>query len=181
MLTLKERKTKDIFTYEDLNNLPEGLYEIIDGRIIEMTPTGVIHGLIENKLGKILDERLSEKGYVMTGEVGILITKEPLRVRGADIVYISKDRLKTIDKGILKISPDLIVEILSPSDIYLAIDAKIKDYIDIGVKRIVIINPEEKILSTINEDRSLRFYTFDDEVEFFDEIKIKLAEVMKQL
>ncbi|MCF6149100.1 MAG: Uma2 family endonuclease [Candidatus Kuenenia sp.] len=170
---------KDIFFYDDLDKLPAGLYEIIDGRIIEMTPSGIIHGFSENKVGKILDENLSQKGYVLTGEVGILISKEPLKIRGADIAFVTKDRLKTIDKGILKISPDLIVEILSPSDVYLAVDAKIKDYIDIGVNRIVIINPEEKIISTISEDRSLRFYTFDDEVEFYKDVKIKLAEVMK--
>ncbi len=45
--------------------------------------------------------------------------------------------------------------------------------LDIGVDRIVIIKPEGKIISVINEDRSLKFYTFQDEVEFFNNVKIK--------
>ncbi len=178
MLTLKKKEFKKLLTYNDLDNLPEGLYEIIDGRIVEMSPTGIIHGLIENKIGKILDEKLAQKGYVLTGEVGILISKSPLRIRGADIIFISKDRLKTVNREILSVPPELVVEILSPSDVYLAIDAKVKDYMDIGVGRIIIINPEDRIISIVDENRRLRFYTFGEEVEFLEGIKIKIAELV---
>ncbi len=36
MSVLEKRK----LTYKDINRLPEGSYEIIDGEIVEMAPTG---------------------------------------------------------------------------------------------------------------------------------------------
>ncbi len=118
----KDSLNERILTYNDIDSLPEGLYEIIDGRIVEVSPTGILHGLLEGEIYRLLYDKLSDKGYILVGEVGVLITKDPLRIRGADIVYISKEKLKSIEKGILKIPPDLIVEIVSPSDSFTAIE-----------------------------------------------------------
>jgi len=35
---------KERLTYEEIDKLPEGSYEIIDGEIVEMAPTGFEHG-----------------------------------------------------------------------------------------------------------------------------------------
>jgi len=83
---------KERLTYEEIDKLPEGSYEIIDGEIVEMAPTGFEHGGIELDIGSFLKKKLKNKGYVAVGEVGILISKNPLRIRGADVVYISKEK-----------------------------------------------------------------------------------------
>ena len=44
MATVADKAT---YTYADLNRLPDGNYEIIDGERREMTPTGFEHGRFE--------------------------------------------------------------------------------------------------------------------------------------
>ena len=43
-----------------------------------------------------------DKGYVAVGEVGIVINKQPLRIRAADVVYLSKEKCPDPPKGMLK-------------------------------------------------------------------------------
>ncbi|GEM_PF-5332869 len=77
-------KTKKKLTYHDLQNgLPEGHYEIIDGEVKEVVPTGFLHGKWEGEIYSKLKEVLKNKGFIGEGKVGILISKEPLRIRGA--------------------------------------------------------------------------------------------------
>lgn len=79
-----------MLTYENINSLPEGNYEIIDGAIVPVTPSGFRHGKFECVLSEILRKHLGSKGYVAVGGVGIVITKKPFRLRAADVVYVSK-------------------------------------------------------------------------------------------
>ena len=46
---MKTLINKQVFTYEDINRLPDGNYEIIDGERRDMTPTGFEHGHFEGK------------------------------------------------------------------------------------------------------------------------------------
>ena len=56
-------------------------------------------------------------GHVLVGEVGIYTNRNPDTVRGADVAYISKDRLaQTQSQSYLDVAPELIVEVLSPGD-----------------------------------------------------------------
>ncbi|MBK3332167.1 Uma2 family endonuclease [Persephonella atlantica] len=176
MSVLEKRK----LTYKDINRLPEGSYEIIDGDIVEMAPTGFEHGEIELDIGYFLRKKLKDKGYVSSGEVGILISRDPLRIRGADIVYISKERLKEKPKGILEIPPDLIIEIISPNNTVSEMEEKIEDYFKIGVPRVILIDPQtQKVYLYQNGKKSINLYTFDEELEFIDGLKAKVKDIIE--
>ena len=54
MSVLEKRK----LTYKDINRLPEGSYEILDGEIVEMAPTGFEHGEFKLDLGYFLRKKL---------------------------------------------------------------------------------------------------------------------------
>ena len=56
-----------------------GPCELIDGRIVAMSPTGGRHGIIESRLGSALSFFVQEHnlGWVLTGEVGIDIDAIP--------------------------------------------------------------------------------------------------------
>ncbi len=112
-MKLKER----LLTYEDIGSIPEG-YEVVRGRLKELVPTGGEHGFFEQKIARKVDEKYEAHGYVLVGEVGLIVSKDPLTIRAADIVYISKDRCPTLPKGMLEIPPDLVVEIVSPGNTY---------------------------------------------------------------
>lgn len=53
---------KIYFTYEDINRLPDGNYEIIDGKRREITPSGFEHGSLEGGLSDKLSRHLKDKG-----------------------------------------------------------------------------------------------------------------------
>lgn len=170
---------KKVFTYEDINSLPEGNYEIIDGERKDMTPAKFYHGDLEGTLYEFIKRHLKDKGYVAVGEVGIVITKSPLRLRSADVVYISKERSPEKPRGMLEIPPDLIIEILSEDNTAKEINDKVKDYLSIGVKRAVLVDPFTEIVTVFQHGKKeAGFYNFDDEFEMIEGIKIRPKEVL---
>jgi Uma2 family endonuclease len=170
---------KSIFTYEDLDHLPEGNYEIIDGERRDMSPTGAIHGKIEFKLAKLLENYFGMKGHVLVGEVGVVIKRFPLQVRAADVVYISKTKLQVLPRGMLETAPDLIIEIVSPDNTIYEMTEKVKDYLSIGVDRVILIDPQAESVSIYQSGRrEVSLYSFDEEFQLIDEVKVKLKEVL---
>ncbi len=172
MTTMLEKR---IFTYEDIDSLPEGNYEIIDGKRRDMTPTQFYHGDFELSIGEFLKKHLKDNGYVAVGEVGIVITKSPFRLRAADVVYISKEKSPERPKGMLEIAPDLIIEILSDYNTASAINDKVKDYLSIGVKRVILVDPLTETVTVFQHGKKeAGYYSFADEFELIDGITIKM-------
>ena len=170
---------KNVFTYEDIGHLPEGWYEIIDGERRYMTPTGFRHGKLENIFGEILRRNLKDKGYVATGEVGIIIRKSPLTLRAADVVYVSKKTSPIEPIGMLEIAPDLIIEIISEDNTQWEINEKVKDYFSIGAKRIIWVDPFSETITLFQHGRKEAIYlSFDEEFELVDGIMIRLKELV---
>jgi len=185
---------KSIFTYEDIGHLPsDPWYEIVDGERRDMTPTGFRHGKLENIFGEILRRNLKDKGYVATGEVGIIIRRSPLTLRAADVVYVSKKTSPIEPIGMLEITPDLIIEIVSEeiatppaSPPYKGgvwggseINEKVKDYLSIGVQRIIWVDPFSETITIFQHRRKEAIYlSFDEEFELIDGIMIRLKELL---
>ena len=171
---------KKVLHYEDVHALPEGHYEIIEGKRVEMTPTGFTHGKFELKIANFLGDRLKDRGHVAVGEIGIVIAKRPFRLRAADVVYISKKTSPKEPEGILEIAPDLIVEILSKNDTVWKMNDKIKDYLSIGVKRLVIVDPYAEFITVYqNSKKEAANFDFDEAFELVDGVKIKMRDVIE--
>ncbi len=121
-----------------------GPCELIDGEIVPMSPTGGVHGWIESTLGRALGTFVEERdlGWVMGGEVGIYIRRNPDRVRGADVAFWSHERLpEGPPPGFLDVAPELVVEVISPTDRWRDIREKIGEYFAIGVDRVWVVEP----------------------------------------
>ncbi len=172
MTALLEKKT---FTYEDINSLPEGNYEIIDGERRDTTPTMFRHGKFEGIFYELLRKHLKDKGYIAVGEVGIVISRNPFRLRAADVVYISKETSPVEPVGMLETPPDLIIEILSEDNTAKEINDKVKDYLSIGVKRVILVDPfTETVTAFQHGKKEAGYYSFADEFELIDGITIKM-------
>ena len=176
---MKTLASKHIFTYDDIHRLPEGNYEIINGERCGMTPTGFEHGDFEGRLSELLRRHLKDKGYVAVGEIGILINKTPLKIRAADVVYISKEKTPEMPKGILEIPPDLIIEIISESNTAWEMTDKVKDYLSIGVERIILIDPLTQTVTLHQKGkREASFFDFEEEVTLFEGITLRIKEIL---
>lgn len=175
---MKALLDKKVFAYSDVNFLPDGNYEVIDGEMVAMTPSGFRHGKLEYVISEVLGKNLSSKGHVAVGEVGIVIRKKPLRLRAADVVYVSKEMSPHEPVGMLEIPPDLVVEIISEDETVGKIDEKVQDYLSIGVKRVVCINPFMETVTIHYYGKSAAgYYSFDEEFELVDKVFVKLREL----
>ena len=73
-----------LITGEDLARTPGlGSCELIDGRMVPMTPTSPEHGRIEGNVFRVLDAfvRPRRLGKVFAGGVGVYTQRNPDRVR----------------------------------------------------------------------------------------------------
>lgn len=121
-----------------------GPCELIDGTIIPLSPTGGEHGRIESNLAFELRRFAEGKqlGWTLSGEVGIVIRKNPDRIRAADVVFVSRARGPGgIPKGFFSFALDLIAEIVSPTDRWQDMRAKLEDYFSIGTESVWVVEP----------------------------------------
>ncbi len=124
-----------------------GPCELIDGVIVRMSPTGERHGFLASRLISFLYQfgRDTEAGWVMGGEVGIYIRRDPDRIRAADIAFWSKRRRPDgPSTGFSEVAPNLVVEILSPTDRWPEINEKIVDYFSVAVGELWLVDPSEE-------------------------------------
>jgi putative restriction endonuclease len=86
----------------------------VDGRIVPVSPTNPEHGCIEATIAVALGNfaRAPNLGLVITGDVGIFTRRNPDRVRGADVVFISHAEYerRTKTRGFLDVAPGLVVD-----------------------------------------------------------------------
>ncbi len=138
-----------VLTGEELLNLGDiGPCELIDGRIIPLPPTGGEHGTIEGNIAYLLNAYVRSRslGWVLTGEVGIYTRRGPDHVRAADVAFVSKNQVSVIPSGFLDTPPELVVEIVSPSDRWQDLRDKIDEYFLVGVHTLWIVEPKTRTI-----------------------------------
>ena len=157
-----------LITGEALAELGDiGPHELVEGRIVLMSPTGNRHGEIEINIGAELRAfvRSQKLGRVQVGEVGIFTGRDPDTVRAADILYISNERYaQQRSPGYLTVAPELIVEILSANERWTDVTQKLREYFDIGVRLVWIVDPEAQRIYAYRSLTEVREFTDDDEL-----------------
>jgi Uma2 family endonuclease len=154
-------------TAEELWRLaPQERGELVNGRFIEMPPTGHPHGTVETNVAAELRAFVKARnlGKVMSGEVGIITRRDPDTVRGADVAYISQARLaKAKAKGYLDVPPELVVEVVSPSDRWTDINEKVDEYLARGVDEVWVVDPRTRRV-TCYRSTAMRTYQQEDQL-----------------
>jgi Uma2 family endonuclease len=94
-------------------------YELLNGRVVMTPPSGYPHGFIEGKIGGILEPFIRER------QLGVYLgSSQGFELPSGDTVapdhsFVSTDRWQAMpppqEGEFLRVVPDLIVEILSPS------------------------------------------------------------------
>ncbi len=169
-----------LWTYEDYvrGRIPPEVSEVVNGKEVEKMPVGGLHGFLEGVIYAYLYSKLKDGFHVLVGEVALLLSREPLVLRGADIVVVSKERMKEIPEGAIEIPPDLVVEIVSPSDSAEYVQSKMRDYRDWGVLKQVWVYPKVREVVVVDEG-GISVYDEEDEVEVLKGVKFRLGEFMK--
>lgn len=155
-----------LITGEELFEMGDiGPYELIEGRIVPMAPTGDEHGGNEGNFYYVLRSfvDLHKLGKVRVGEVGIYVRRNPDTVRGADVVFISNERYAQRKSGsFLDVAPDLVVEILSPHDKWSEVTQKLREYFAIGVRLVWVADAKVKSVYAYRSLTNVREFTKND-------------------
>lgn len=130
--------------------LPSGVdrFEIVDGEVVLLSPTGGKHGQVEGNVFFLLAShvRAHRLGRVYVGEVGVVTRSEPLTVRGADVawVHIEHEPVQMSPEGYLLTAPVVVVEVLSPNDRVSEVETKVQEYFRIGVRVVLLMDPQNQ-------------------------------------
>jgi Uma2 family endonuclease len=144
-----------------------GPAELVNGEIVTRMPTGHPHGFIENIIGAFLFIYLQANriGRALTGEVGIITKRQPYTVRAADVVFISHERLAEAQpEGYLDVAPELVIEIMSPSNSWTETQEKLADYFAIGVKMVWVVDLQLEQIHVYRSLEEIQLFRLDDEL-----------------
>ena len=144
--------TTHLVTAEELAKFPDDdyRYELVQGRVIRMSPTGVLHGWLVMHFGSALTQHVQSTGVgLVLTEVGFRLSSSPDTVRAPDLAFI-RERLPeaSFPRGFWQGPPDLAVEVLSPDDRPADIRAKVAEYLTHGVPLVLVIDPDERMVTT---------------------------------
>lgn len=152
-----------IYTVTDLAELaalPENRdkkFELIEGVIFEVTTGTPAHGyVILRAARRLLDfAETHQLGEVFTDTVTYELSPEDEFV--PDVSFISKERAPSLPPKRYFIAPDLVVEVLSPSNTLSEILHKVQRYIYFGTKVVWLIYPDEGLAYIVRRGMEPRF------------------------
>ncbi len=181
-----------LMTVEEFAQLPANdvPLELVRGRIVEMNVPRSRHGEVLAAVTGIVRGFVRQRklGRVMAGDSGVITTRDPDSLRGADVAFYSYSRVPQgrIDPRVyLDASPEVIFEIRSPDDRTASILEKVAEYLRADVLCVCVLDPIRETIHVyedsadapvivLNADDELAISHIDDDfrvpvLEFFED------------
>lgn len=122
---------------------PDERWELVEGALIKMPPAGNLHGALAHIVsyyvtGHVLPRRL---GVVLSAEAGFIVKRHPDTLRAPDVAFVAKERLEhgRPAMGFAEMAPDLVVEVVSPSDSADPVQKKTRMWLEAGVRLVLVV------------------------------------------
>lgn len=151
--------TTPLMTAEEFlaHHVHERGVELVRGRLVRLPMPGAKHGEVCANAALILGPFIKSHGLgrIMSNDTFVQTREEPASFRGADVCFISYSRLpkdQETPRGALP-SPDLVVEVRSPTDRVNTLIAKATEYVEAGVAVVLVLFPESESATIIRSDR----------------------------
>ena len=132
--------------------------ELIQGVFCETMSTGREHGEIAANtafelLSFVKPRRL---GVVTTSDSGVLLERDPDTVREPDVAFFAADRIgPEREPRFSDVVPDLVVEIISPSDDLDNVFNKARMWLSFGVKLVWVVHPDTRSVDVHRDGRNV--------------------------
>lgn len=165
-----------LFTADELEDMPhrdehgnDRRLELVRGELIIMSPTKPLHGIVcarlTTRLGSFVEEH--NLGETFGAETGFVVERDPDSVLGADVAFVSRERLDAVENfdKFFSFAPDLAVEVLSPSNTKSEIDQKITMYFAAGSRAVWVFNPKRRTASAYSSPSEFRALTEHDTLD----------------
>jgi len=149
MATQQHPDVDRTYTIDEYMRLAESgeRYELVNGRLSPMAPTSWEHGDVGGLLTIYLGHYVLQHGLgrVYAAETAFVLNAETRDVRAADIAFVAAARIPgVLDPGPLPFPPDLVVEVISPSDRLTEVRKKARVYQRAGIPLVWVVNPRPR-------------------------------------
>jgi Uma2 family endonuclease len=178
-------------THQQYLDMPEmkARYSIINGILVmDAVPTPEHQLILQELLLKLVPFiREHRLGELFIAPLDIVIRRDPLRTRQPDLMFISYWRCSIIRQQVIEGGPDLVIEILSPSNTCRELEEKLQDYQAIGVREAWIVAPQGRIVEVLQLSpeciERLGLYGLGDSIvsHVLPELHLTVAEVFPEL
>ena len=88
----------------------------------------------------------NDLGEVCAAETGFRIGSNPDHVLAPDVAFVSRERLEDIGEigSFFPGAPDLVVEVISPTDRLTEVAEKVQDWLNAGTHMVIVVNPRRR-------------------------------------
>lgn len=134
-------------------NRPENAgkdYELDRGEVIEVPSPIRGHGFYCWLVIKALTEYVTRRGsgHLLTNDTGIVVERDPDTLRGADVMlFLRPPRADDFENKYVEDIPDLIAEVISPSDTQKRVNRRVAQYLGRGVPLVWLIDAQHFTVS----------------------------------
>jgi Uma2 family endonuclease len=151
------------YTAADLLSMPDGdRYELADGEFVELeisNETSWIAGEIYRRIANwVTDE---SRGWASPDNTAYqCFPWDEDRVRKPDASFVTKSRLPEapIAVGYCPVASDLVVEVVSPHDLYYDVEEKVLEYLRAGVRMVRVVTPSTRTVMVHRSGDASRLY-----------------------
>lgn len=137
-----------------------GTSELVRGSVRMMIPASGAHGLIAGIVFAGLNTFVEARqlGMCFPDNTGFQLPGLGDTVRSPDVAFVRADQLPPggIGSGWIQVAPDLVVEILSPSEKDADLIDKLNDYRAAGTRLVWVIDPARRTVAIRSGDRPER-------------------------
>jgi Uma2 family endonuclease len=152
-------------------NGDERLYEIINGQRVELPPMSIYAAVVATELARMLGEFTVSRDLgrvVVEGLIRLPLARD--RQRRPDVLFVSQQRWPKgrpipRDDNAWDVVPDLVVEVVSPTDPAEDLLEKLQEYFQAGVQLVWIVYPRRQIIHVYDSLTQIRGLLRTDELD----------------
>lgn len=153
---------------ERMPEVPGKIIELVDGEVVEVPGSSLLHSAIVAMLYEWLAAFVRERdlGMVFPDGAGYALS-EPYLVRVPDVSFVSWDRLPADgpEEGYARFAPDLAVEVVSPGDQAEEVRRKVQEYLNAGTRLVWVLWPKLRSVSAYSTGGLTHEMGPDDELD----------------
>ena len=147
--------TTSLMTIEEFRRLPEDdgpvYHELRHGKLVAVTHAKLKHQMIRSRLRHLLEPLAPPAALVECAVAFRALPQYELRV--ADVAYLAPERCAKVDpENYIQGAPDLVVEVLSPSNTASEIYDKEKLCLNNGAKESWVVDPDRRQVKVSTPD-----------------------------
>jgi Uma2 family endonuclease len=160
-----ETKVELLTAEEAQERAGHGRWELVRGELRELPAAGEEHGfqVMWLSFNLMSHAQAHQLGVVYAAETGFLLARDPDTVRAGDVVFVSAARIpERLEAGWSKTVPDLVAEVVSPSDRAGDVEDKVTDWLEAGVRLVWVLWPRTRTVQVFRSLEDVRILTERD-------------------